>query len=187
MPKRKYETHVLPNLDKVREWTEQGAPIHEIADRLHIGASTFKLYLKLANDGDERYSALLDCITSARVVSDDEVEAALFKLACGYKVQLQKTAKLRRVEYDSMGHRVREWEELVPVIEEVNVPANVNAQQFWLANRSRDRWSYKPELAGGQDAGDAGGVIFLPEIATPEPDAAVVYVDDMPPVEGHNA
>ena len=45
MAKSKYETHVLPNLDKIIKWAKAGATAKEIAANLHIAYSTFRKYL----------------------------------------------------------------------------------------------------------------------------------------------
>ena len=57
MAKSKYETHVLPNLDKITAWAEAGATIKEIAGKLKIAYSTLRKYVDLGQDGDERYMA----------------------------------------------------------------------------------------------------------------------------------
>lgn len=58
MAKSKYETHVLPNLDKIIKWAKDGATAKEIAANLHIAYSTFRKYLDEGQEGDERYAAL---------------------------------------------------------------------------------------------------------------------------------
>ena len=174
MSRSKYETNVLPFLDKISEWAKQGATGKEIAKKLGIAYSSFKLYLAKAESGDEAYSALSACYRQACVVADDEVEAALFKLACGYTVSLQKTFKVRRVEYDpETGRRIAEYEELVTGQDEAHVAANAQAQMFWLANRRRDRWQYKPETGDkdGDAPGDTSGVIELAAVIPPPEEA----------------
>ena len=40
MRKSKYETHVLPNLERIAKWAEAGADDREIAAKLGISART---------------------------------------------------------------------------------------------------------------------------------------------------
>lgn len=165
--KSKYDTHVLPNLDKIEEWAKAGATAKEIAGKLNIAYSTFRKYLDDGEKGDERYSALSAAFVRACEVPDDEVEAALFKLATGYTVSLAKTFKVKRVDYDpETGRKIGEHEELVVGYDETHVPANAQAQMFWLANRRPDRWEYKPEKKDEEAKG--GGVVLLAPVL-PEP------------------
>ena len=60
MAQSKYETHVLPNLDKIIKWAKAGATAKEIAGKLHVAYSTFKKYLDLGRKGDGRYTDLSD-------------------------------------------------------------------------------------------------------------------------------
>lgn len=167
MAKNKYETHVLPYLDKITAWAQAGATAKEIAKKLHIAYSTFRKYLEKGEKGDERYSALSAPFARAREAPDDEVEAALFKLATGYTVPLAKTFKVKRVDYDpDTGRKTGEHEELVVGYDETHVPANAQAQMFWLANRRPDRWQYKPEAKDEENKG--GGVVFLSPVL-PDP------------------
>lgn len=174
MSKSKYETHVLPYLEKITEWAEAGATAKEIAEKLHIAYSTFRKYLDDGEKGNERYSALSAAFTQACEVPDDEVEASLYKLSTGYTVTLAKTFKVKRVEYDpDTGKRISEYEELVTGYDETHVPANAQAQMFWLTNRRPDRWKYKPgEKESGSGEKDGSGVVLLspilPEVEPPE-------------------
>ena len=155
---------MLPNLDKIKQWAEQGAPVKEIAKKLKISYSCLRKYIDDAQAGAERYEALLAIYAPACVVADEAVEAALYKLATGYNATIVKHYKLKRVEYDpDTGRKIAEVEELKAVNDEVHVSANATAQQFWLANRRPDRWKYKPEE---KDSGESGGsgVILMPEV-----------------------
>lgn len=170
MAKSKYETHVLPYLDKITAWAEAGADIKEIARKLHIAYSTLRKYLDDGKNGDERYSALSAAFARACEVSGDNVEAALYKLATGYTVSLAKTFKLRRVDYDpETGRKTGEHEELVVGYDETHVPANVQAQMFYLANRRPERWEYKPEKRNEGAEGENGVVLLAPVIQEPAP------------------
>ena len=45
--------------------------------------------------------------------------------------------------FDEQGRKC-EVEELAVGYDEMHVPANVNAQKFWLANRKPEAWREKP-------------------------------------------
>ena len=156
MAKSKYETHVLPNLDKIIKWAKDGATAKEIAANLHIAYSTFRKYLDEGQEGDERYAALSAAFAQACEVPDEQVENALFKSCLGYNAQIVKHYKLKTVEYDpETGKRIREVETLVEARDEVHVAANTAAQMFWLTNRKPETWKYKPEAQDGDE--DEGG------------------------------
>lgn len=168
--KNKYESHVAPYLDKIAKWAESGASQAEIAKKLHLAVSTFKLYLSKGEKGEEPYTDLSDCLTQANEVPDGTVEAALYKSAIGYNARIAKNFKLKEVIYDeNTGKKLREVEKLVVGYDEVHVAANVTAQMFWLANRMGDRWRYKPEPVQGEDEGGTGVVELPPVMAAPAP------------------
>ena len=165
MAKSKYETHVLPNLAKIIEWAEKGVTIKDIAKKVGVSYTAFRKYIDLGEKGDERYVALAEPFTRACIVSDGEVENALYKSCMGYNAPVTKHYKLKTVEYDpETGKRIREVERLVSAEDTVHVPANTTAQMFWLANRQPERWKYKP--MENDDAKDKEqGVIMMPEVA----------------------
>lgn len=165
MPRSKYESHVAPYLDKITKWAEQGASQDEIAGKLNLAVSTFKLYLSKGYKGEAPYSDLTDCFLKGCAESDDEVQAALYKSALGYNAPVAKNFKLKETIYDeTTGKKIRETEKLVTAYDEVHVPANVTAQMFWLANRRTDRWKYKPEANTGDDEKESTGVVELPAV-----------------------
>ena len=108
------------------------------------------------------------------VIADDarrsrRVEDSIYKRARGYKVAVKKTYKVKRVEYDpDTGKKTLEREELQTGIDEVHIPADVRAGEYWLKNRSPERWSEQPVIA---DTEEKSGVILLPDVdAPPESD-----------------
>ena len=165
MAKSKYETHVLPNLERIEKWAKEGATAKDIAAKLKIAYSTLRKYIDLGQDGDGRYAALSAAFAQACEVPDEQVENALFKSCLGYNAQIVKHYKLKTVEYDpETGKRIREVETLVEARDEVHVPANTAAQMFWLANRRPDRWKYKPQETD-DDKDSERGVIMIPGVS----------------------
>ena len=73
------------------------------------------------------------------------VEDALYRRACGYKVKLKKSYKVKTVEYDrDTGKKVEEREDLKEGFEEVHIPADVRVCAYYLNNRSPARWREHP-------------------------------------------
>lgn len=85
------------------------------------------------------------------------VEDALYRRACGYKVKLKKSFKVKRVDYDAnTGKKISEREDLEAGFEEVHIPADVRVCAYYLNNRDPARWREHPkeegELLGGMVA-----------------------------------
>ncbi len=158
MATSKFDTHVLPNLDKIVVWASKGATTKAIAKKLGIAYSTFRKYVDEGQNGNERYSALSAAFARAREVPDDDIEGSLHKRAMGYTAKVAKHYKIKDVIFDpDTGKKVREVEKLVECLDEVHVPADTNAIVFWLTNRRQDRWKRDP-MPGAVD-GSATPVI----------------------------
>lgn len=134
-------------------WARDGLSNEQIANNCGIARSTL---CKWRND----FPAIGEAVARGKEVVDFEVENALYKKATGYTVKLEKTFKVRRVEYDG-GKRVAEQEELETRYDEVHVAADITAQKFWLANRKPDKWRDKPPERA--DSGE-GGVTIVDDI-----------------------
>ena len=77
------------------------------------------------------------------------VEDALYRRACGYKVRLKKSYKVKTVEYDrDTGKKLEEREDLREGFEEVHIPADVRVCAYYLNNRSPARWREHPVEVG---------------------------------------
>lgn len=171
--KSKYESHVAPYLEQIAQWAEKGATIKEIAAKLNVAYSSLRKYLDQGNQGDEKYVALAAAFKEAAEVPDDNVEASLYKKTQGYNAKVLKNYKVKRIEYDGVtGKKLREYEEMVEVFDEVHVPADTNAIIFWLTNRQPKKWKHKPSEEQSEE--NSGGVVQLP----------AVMENPGPPVEG---
>lgn len=180
MGKSKFYTHVLPALDKIERWAVKGATAKEIAKKLGVSYSAFKGYLARGEKGEADYVDFLASFARACEVPDDDVETALHDLAVGYKVDLQKAFKVRRVEYDEVtGKKLCEYEEIIHATDQQYVEPNVQAQMFWLTNRRRDRWARNPEPADGGEE-DESGIVLLAAQETPELLASVSVGEETP-------
>ena len=96
------------------------------------------------------------------------VEDALYRRACGYKVKLKKSYKVKTVEYDrDTGKKLCEQEDLKDGFEEVHIPADVRVCAYYLNNRSPGRWREHPAEA---EEKALGGLVDYPpmeELALP--------------------
>ena len=160
MAKSKYETHVLPNLDKITAWAKEGATAKEIAGKLKIAYSSLKKYLDLGRKGDGRYADLAASFAQACEIADDQVEAALFKRACGFEY----TETKREQKLDRLGNIV----ELVTTTNKV-IPPDPTSAMFWLTNRQPGKWSYKPQEEPEEDEDGSGVVVLAPVMENPGP------------------
>ena len=158
MAKSKYDSHVAPYLDKIALWAEKGASQAEIAKKLKVAVSTFKLYLSKGEKGEAPYSDLTDCFVKACEVPDDNVEAAMYRRACG-------------IQWDERTYETR-WDENAGDFVEVCVkrvtkfiPPDPTSAMFWLTNRRGDKWKYKPNEADSPEKENERGVIMLPEVS----------------------
>ncbi len=158
MSKSKYESHVLPKLDLVEGWARDGLVEKQIAHNLGVAVSTLSLYKK-------DHPEFLEALARGKEVVDVEVENDLLKKCHGYNATVKKTFKVKEVEYDpDTGRRLREYERLETGFDEVHVPADTTAIMFWLANRLKGKWAYKPQPETGADEGEESGVVLLPEV-----------------------
>lgn len=132
----KYETHVAPRLEEIKDWCRNGATDEEIAKRLGINVDTLYSYKK-------KFSEFSESIKKSKEIFDSEVENALFERCLGGKVSLKRPFKVKRTIY-SNGKRVREEEEVVMADYEEYVVPDTTAQIFWLKNRRPDKWRDKP-------------------------------------------
>lgn len=162
MAKSKYESHVLPNLDKIIAWAQSGATVKDIAAKLKIAYSTFRKYVDDGEKGDERYAALSAAFAQACAVSDDEIETALFNRARG-------------ISYDERIYELVRDEESGEYVERCTkrvrkyIPPDPTSAMFWLTNRRLDKWRYKPEPSDDDEKGTTGVVQLPPVMPTPEP------------------
>lgn len=165
--RNKYASHVEPKLMLIEAWARDGLSMEQIAHNCGVADSTFRSYVPLQ-------PALSAALSRGREVCDVEVENALHKKAMGYNAKIKKHYKVKRIEYDpDTGKKVSEREELVEVEDEVHVPADTEAQKWWLSNRDKlGKWRYKPEPKVEESDNDTG-VIELPapvDEPTPPPE-----------------
>lgn len=84
--KGKYETHVKPRFDEIREWASIGATDKEICASLGIAESTYFDY-------KQKHREFSELIKDARKVPIMQIKAAIFKRATGYSYR--ETTKIK--------------------------------------------------------------------------------------------
>ena len=141
----KYQKWLTPDgLMLLTAWARDGLSDEQLARK--IGISTSTLY-----EWKKRYPEFSEALSRGKEPVDIAVENALYKLALGYTVPVQKTFKVKRVYFDDHGRRC-ENESLAVGYDEVHVPANVNAQKFWLANRKPEVWREKQVVEASEES-----------------------------------
>lgn len=145
---------VKEKLGYVRCLKIQGLSEEEIAEKLEISKETLKKYKK-------EHSEFAEALSFDRFVADSMVEAALLRLATGYKIKSEKKVKLKDIHYDENGKKV-EKELLEPSTEISEVAPNLAAQTFWLKNRCPERWN--DALEDKNENSEENGVVILPDI-----------------------
>lgn len=146
----KYETHVAPRLEEIKNWARDGATEEEIAKNLGIAYSTLKEYKK-------EFSAVFGCLKTARAY-DDEVVNALHKNTLGGIVSLKEPIKVKR-RYFENGRLVREEEVIEMADKEIYVEPDTVAQMYWLNNRQPAKWKAKP--TSNEDVKDAENALKM--------------------------
>ena len=157
MPKTKYELwRERYGFEYLRRLAEEGRVDEEIATLCGLELSVFRSWKK-------KYPEFAEAISFGRSESDYSIIKALYKKATGFNVGLKKTYKLKRIEFDpDTGKKVREYEELATGIDETYVPADLNAEKFWLKNRQSERWSEQSEKVSIEDSENETGILEIP-------------------------
>lgn len=128
----KYETNVKPNLFLIEHWVKDGITDEQIAKRLKIAYSTFRLYIK-------KHPELSAALKKSKEIVDYEVEESLYKKCIGHYAKEGKAFKCKEIYYDDDGNRCER--ETVRVVEvDVFIPPDTMAIAIWLNNRRPDRW-----------------------------------------------
>ena len=162
MAKGKFEEwRTEEGLVRLRGWARDGLTIEQIAQKVGVSRSTLNEWIK-------KYSDISDTLKKGREVADREIEESLFKKAKGFKVEIQKPFKLKKITYDKKTFKkVKEEEHVEYATEEVYIPPDTVAMIFWLKNRKPEVWRDKPENIQ-EASSEAAGVIEIPAVLEEE-------------------
>lgn len=114
------------NIDKLLEYINDGKSVKWIANE--FGCTPNAVYYQIDNNDEVRKA-----FDESRKVMTKTVEHSTFECATGFYVTVNKTHKLKHVEYEN-GKKVREWEELVTSPEQIYIKPDTTAQIFLLKN-----------------------------------------------------
>lgn len=135
-------------------WARKGLSDQQIAKNIGISRSTL-------NEWRKKYPDISDTLKKGKEVADAEVENALYLKCIGHKVQLKKTFKVKKIEYNDAGRKIKEEEHLETGEDEVYIPPDTKAIIFWLTNRMREDWKERQNTQMEQDETEESGVIVL--------------------------
>ena len=124
----KYESHVEPNLDKIREWRKLGATVEKICDVLGIGVSTWFEY-------EKRYPEFADAIKKGTAEFCLDLRGELAKLCKKHTLETKK----QYIKEDENGNKAKYTE-----ITTKEVDADIAAINLLLKNLDRENWSNDP-------------------------------------------
>ncbi len=142
--KSKYEACVLPRLEEIKQWIENGVSQKQVAKNLGIADSTFNEYKK-------EFPEFSEAIKKARMSTVLGLRSALVKRACGYDYNEKKEvtavinfSKETRKVLEKAGIDVEKLEKPKLVRTEVTtkrIPEDVAAINLALKNFDRENWS----------------------------------------------
>ena len=135
-------------------WARKGLSDQQIAKNIGISRSTL-------NEWRKKYPDISDTLKKGKEVADAEVENALYQKCIGHKVQLKKTFKVKKIEYNDAGKKIKEEENLETGEDEVYIPPDTKAIIFWLTNRMREDWKERQNTQMEQEETEESGVIRL--------------------------
>ena len=153
MAKGKYEKWLEEDsLALLGAWARAGLTQEQIAKNMVISLSTFKEWLK-------KYPAISAAIKIGKEQADYVMENALYKKGTGYTVRVKKPFKLKTVEYNEDGRKVKEREKIEYAEYDEYFPPDVTAQIFWLKNRKPDEWRDRREAPPVEEQYEDDGFI----------------------------
>lgn len=121
----KYETHVAPRIEEVRQWAKAGATNREIAAALAIDESVLYDYFK-------KFPDFSKTITEGRMAGAAEVKTALLRVALGFEAT--DTETVVEPGDDGKMHPTKSR------IMKRQVPPDLRAIEAYLRNAA-DEWS----------------------------------------------
>lgn len=125
----KYETHVEPNLDRIREWRKVGATVEKICEVLGISVSTWFEY-------EKRYPEFSETIKKGTAEFCLDLRGELAKLCKKHTLETKK----QYIKQEEDGSKTQYTE-----ITTKEVDADIAAINLLLKNLDRENWSNDPQ------------------------------------------
>lgn len=157
MCKGKYQQW-LTDEGKVRlqGWARDGLSDEQLAEKMGVCPSTFYAW-------KNKYPEISEALREGKEVADRKVENALYNSCFDRKITIRRPFKVKEVYYND-GKRC-ERERVMYGEEDVAIPANEKAIEFWLANRKPEKWSRKEKL---EVSGEKGGPLVIRWMNSPD-------------------
>lgn len=153
MAKGKYEKWLEEdNLALLGAWAKAGLTQEQIAKNMDISLSTFK-------EWKNKYPAISAVLKIGREQADYVMENSLYKKGTGFSVRVRKPIKLKTVEYNREGKKIKEQEKIEYAEYDEYYPPDVTAQIFWLKNRKPDDWRDRREAPPEKEEYEDDGFI----------------------------
>jgi len=135
----------------LKGWARDGLSDEQLAEKMGICVASLYNWKK-------QHLEILEALRTGKEAADRMVENALYKSCFDRTIRVRKAFKVKEVYYDANGKRC-EKEHIEIAEEDVGIPANEKAQEFWLKNRRPADWKDKQqhEIAGA----DGGPLEFV--------------------------
>ncbi len=128
--KSKWDTHVLPNLDRIPKWRRDGMTEEQICKKLDVGVSTFNRYKK-------QYRELREALKKGKEHLVEELEDSLYKKAIGFEYEEIKTY----ISKDLDGKATQRMEKFKKYAQ-----PDTGALAFALKNLAPDKWKDRHDI-----------------------------------------
>lgn len=134
----KYETHVAPRFEEIKDWVRNGATDKYLWEKLGISERSFYQY-------KNEFSQFSQVLKETKDYVDAQVESSLLKRALGYS-------------YNEVTKEFSDGEVKVTKIVTKQVVPDTTAQIFWLKNRRPEQWRDKPPEKATDEPNENEGV-----------------------------
>ena len=141
---------------RLQGWARDGLSDEQLADKMGINVATLYRWKK-------EHCEICEALREGKEVADRRVENALYNSCFDRKITIRRPFKVKEVYYND-GKRC-ERERVMYGEEDVAIPANEKAIEFWLANRKPEKWSRKEKL---EVSGDKGGPLVIRWMNSPD-------------------
>ena len=126
----KYDTHVKPFLNQIKEWKRQGATDAQVCEQLGVTRSRFAEYKKI-------YAELADVLKTSREQFVADLRGELARLAFKHTLKTTKQYITENADGSKRTHT-----EIVTK----EIDGDVAALHLLLKNLDRDNWADNPQL-----------------------------------------